>query len=160
MEDVRRIESLGYRIQDFAIPGKYSKTEVIDDKDWDYWWKNSFIKIEDIYFKLNMKNKENSQCMFLVDGQGCILGENRPFICRLYPFWINKRNHLLVYEPGEDYCYLIKNRVPLFDSVSLLHETSNSLKDYYLKIREDCIKNRSYHRQILISLLHNNTKLH
>jgi len=29
----------------------------------------------------------NGSCVILVPGKGCALGENRPLICKVWPFW-------------------------------------------------------------------------
>lgn len=147
IEDIERIISLGFKIKDFLIVGEYSKQRLQNDEDW---WRNSMVNIKGRLFKINTKKKEDGSCFFLKDGVGCALGEFRPTVCKIYPFWVNQKNEI-IYEPGEkEYCYFGKLGISVSDGLKLIQGNEEKIHSYFLKIKDDCIKNK--HREIIVKI--------
>ncbi|MBS7628162.1 hypothetical protein KEJ36_05105, partial [Candidatus Bathyarchaeota archaeon] len=44
-----------------------------------YPWKGSYFRLQTRFV--------NGSCIALIPGKGCLLGENRPLICKVWPFW-------------------------------------------------------------------------
>jgi Fe-S-cluster containining protein len=49
-----------------------------------------FCRIIEIggFKRVSLKERENFDCIFWKETQGCSIYENRPVQCRTYPFWI------------------------------------------------------------------------
>ena len=45
-------------------------------------------------YRIKLKLREDGNCVFLEDGKGCTLGENRPLVCKLFPFWPDENGNL------------------------------------------------------------------
>lgn len=41
--------------------------------------------------KFRLKLDKDQQCVFLDDGEGCTLGDLKPLVCRVFPFWPDDR---------------------------------------------------------------------
>lgn len=97
--------------------------------------------------------KIGNNCVFLKKGanNGCMLGSNRACICKLYPLWVDSKNEL-VYE-ADDFCFFIKDRVPIQKALHVLGESEESTRSYYQQIRQDWIKNTALHRKMITVLL-------
>lgn len=150
IEDVDKIISLGFKLKDFAIAGEYDKEKIKNDEDW---WKNNMIIKDGRIYKLNMKKKNDGSCYFLKDGKGCVLNESRPYICKIYPFWMNSSDEI-IFEPGEeDYCFIIRNGAAIDEALKLIKETKNSIGYYFSKIKGDCVENKDKHEKIILELL-------
>ena len=148
IKDIERIKKLGFREKDFVVPNNYSKRDIVGNERW---WKNSFIKVKNKNYKLNVKKMKND-CFFLNPGKGCRLGKSRPFVCRIYPFWM--KNNKIVYEPGEKKeCYLGMENTPVNVSMKILGENPKKVRKYFSEIKNDCIKNKEKHRKIVLRLL-------
>ncbi|MCC7430697.1 YkgJ family cysteine cluster protein [bacterium] len=48
-------------------------------------FKKKFTKI--VENKLTLLEKENEHCIFLEQGEGCLIHEVKPMQCQTYPFW-------------------------------------------------------------------------
>lgn len=150
LEDIDTITSLGFNFFDFAIAGEYDVEDFINEETW---WKNSIITIDNKHYKINTRNDEKGNCIFLKDGLGCILGKNRPAVCKIYPFWVNDKEEI-VYEQGEEeLCYLGRGKRTVLESAKLVGEDEKSLKSYFEKIKKDCIENKDAHRELLLKIL-------
>jgi len=97
--------------------------------------------------------KAGNCCIFLKKGvsNGCMLGSERAFICKLYPLWVDAENKV-VYE-ADDFCLFIKDKVPIRKALRMLGETEESIKNYFLSIKQDWIENNALHRKMLTTLL-------
>ena len=148
IKDIERIKKLGFKEKDFVVLHNYSNYHISGNEKW---WKESFVKIKNKNYKLNVK-KLNKNCFFLNPGKGCILGKSRPFVCRIYPFWI--RNNKIVYEPGEKKeCNLGMKNVSIKKAMKILDENPKKIKKYFSEIKNDCIQNKEKHREIVLRLL-------
>lgn len=155
IEDIERITSLGYKFEEFAEPGEWEKDEVEGNEDW---WEQSMVDIDGTLYRIHIKEAENQgdgeRCFFLHDGEGCVLGKDRPFQCQVYPFWVEDGK--VVYDDPEDrFCPLNKKILPLKEATELLNETEESIKANFEKIKEDCIKNKEKHKELILKLLKN-----
>ncbi len=150
LEDINNITSLGFNFFDFAIAGEY-KVEIFINEE--TWWKNSMITIDNKHYKINTKNDEKGNCVFLNSGLGCTLGKNRPSVCKIYPFWVNDKEEI-IYEKGEDeLCYFGRKKKTILESAKLVGEDEKSLKSYFEKIKNDCIENKEKHQELISKIL-------
>jgi Fe-S-cluster containining protein len=144
IKDIRRIEKLGYKKRLFLSVKKYSKKEIIGPEKW---WTNSFIDLDGNKYKLRLKIKGN-RCIFLKDRKGCVLGNKRPFFCRIYPFWVEDNN--IVLEKGDGvYCGVNKKGLTLQHKMRIMNENPVKIKKYFSEIKNDCIKNKNKHEKII-----------
>jgi Fe-S-cluster containining protein len=148
IKDIKRIKKLGYRKRDFITVHNYPKSFINGNEKW---WEKSFVKIKNKNYKLNVK-KIKKDCFFLNPGKGCILGKSRPFVCRIYPFWI--KNNKIIYESGEKReCNIGMKNVSINVAMKLLDENPKKIKKYFLEIKNDCIQNKEKHSEIVLRLL-------
>jgi Fe-S-cluster containining protein len=149
IDDIKRIESLGYKLEDFVEPGQWYKYEI---EGTEHWWINSMTKVGKKLLKLQVKDHDDEKCFFLEDGKGCVLGDKRPWHCKVYPFWVEKGK--VVYDDLEDkFCCLNRKKVPIKQGLKLINEAEIDLKRYYSKIKQDCIKNKQKHKKLILKLL-------
>jgi len=147
IKDIMRIEKLGYDKKLFLSVKKYSKKEIIGPEKW---WTNSFVDINGNKYKLRLKINGN-RCIFLRNGKGCVLGNKRPFFCRIYPFWVEGDN--VVIEKGDGvYCGVNKKGLTLKNKMKIMKENFKKIKKYFSEIKDDCIKNKWQHKKIIVSL--------
>jgi Fe-S-cluster containining protein len=157
IKDINRIAALGHPVSSYAVAGEYGWDYI---KDTEPWWMTSFFPLDGAFYKLNVATEPDGKCRFLVDGSGCMLGNARPFVCRIYPFWVNDRNNVC-YEGEEEQeednddetCHLIHEGVGLNSALPMLGESELSIRSYFEEIRQDCIENRKQHEQIIRRLL-------
>ncbi len=153
LEDINTITSLGFNFFDFAIAGEYDVEDFINEETW---WKNSMITIDNKHYKINTRNDNKGNCIFLKSGLGCTLGKNRPSVCKIYPFWVNDKDEI-VYENGEDeLCYFGRKKLTALEGAKLVREDEKSLKSYFEKIKNDCIENKEKHQELILKILEMN----
>ena len=151
IDDIKRIESLGYKLEEFAEPGQWYKHEIEGEEPW---WINSMVTVGRKLFKTQVKDRDGKKCFFLNDGKGCVLGDKRPGHCKVYPFWVED-NKVVYDDPEEKFCCLHREGVPVKQGLNLINESEKDIIRYYSKIKEDCIKNKAKHRNIILKLLKN-----
>ena len=149
IRDIRIIKNLGFKLEDFAYAEEWGKEDFADGEEW---WKGSMIKVNNRFYRVSCKEKKNGNCFFLREGSGCILGENRPLQCRMFPFWV-KKNRIIYDGSADGFCMLKNKRLPLKEKIKIIGESEKSLKKYYRMIKEDCINNREEHRKLVLRLL-------
>jgi Fe-S-cluster containining protein len=147
IKDIRRIERIGYKKKFFLAVKKYSKKEIVGPEKW---WLDSFIDIGGVKYKLRLKIN-GKRCIFLKDGKGCILGDKRPFFCKIYPFW-GEGNNVIIEKGDGVYCGVNKKGLTLQDKIKIMKENSKKIKKYFLEIKDDCTKNKYKHEKIISSL--------
>ncbi|VVB77738.1 Uncharacterised protein [uncultured archaeon] len=148
IKDINKIKKLGYKERDFITVNSYPKSFIDGNEKW---WKESFVKVKNKNYKLNVK-KLKKDCFFLSPGKGCKLGKSRPFVCKIYPFWI--KNNKIVYESGEKKeCNIGLKNVPIKKAMKLLDENPKKIRKYYSEIKKDCIKNKEKYRKIVLKLI-------
>lgn len=155
ISDIDRIISLGYKLEDFAEPGEWDDEELEGNEDW---WVNSVTEVDGVKYKIHLKeandeDEDDGRCIFLRDGEGCVLGDNRPSLCKLYPFWVEEDGKLVYDDLDEHFCPINKNILPIEEALKLLNETEQTIKEHYKKIKEDCINNKEKHRELILKLL-------
>lgn len=151
MQDIRLIELLGFKLDEFAEPEEWYKDEIEGCEDW---WEASMAKIDGKMFRLHIKEKKDGNCFFLKHGEGCILGDNRPLHCKIYPFWVDEETNIVEYDDqDEKHCHFHRNGTPLKEGVKLVNETEETVKEYFSKIKADCIKNKDKYKEIILKLL-------
>ncbi|MDQ1279353.1 MAG: hypothetical protein QG670_615 [Thermoproteota archaeon] len=151
IEDIKRISKiLKCDPEKFAVAEERTKEETLY---FDEWRLENLPKIDERYYMTCMRKNGNS-CIFLKKdfNNGCTLGSNRAFICKLYPFWVNSKNEL-VYE-ADDFCYFVKDGVPTQKALQILGESEESIRNYFQHIRQDCIENTTPHKKMIDTLLH------
>ncbi len=98
--DIDAILELGHTLEEATQAGEYYE-EYLDDAE--PWWRASMTEIEGRLFRVTTRKNERAQCVFLREGEGCLLGANRPRVCKIYPFWVDESGAIIV-EPGEEEC--------------------------------------------------------
>ena len=159
IEDIGRISKILRRNpKEFAVVEERTREETgyFDD-----WRMTNMPKIEGRFYMICMK-KNGNNCIFLRKGadNGCMLGSNRAFICKLYPLWVNTGNQL-VYE-ADDFCFFLKDRVSIKDVLNMLGESEENARNFFQRIRQDWIENIVLHKKMITALLHkeDNRKSH
>jgi len=150
VEDIENIRSLGFDLKEFLELKDYS---TIDIADYDDWWKKGLVKVEDKIYKIVVKKDTRGECAFLKDEKGCVLGDKRPSVCKIFPFWFKEETGKVVYEEGEPYCLLEKEAVGVSDALKAIQETPESVEGYYSAMKEDCLSNQVAYRKIVEELL-------
>ena len=150
IEDVRRISRiLKCDFKEFCIAEEKRKEDTIC---FDEWRLTNMPVINGRFYMICMKKAGNC-CIFLKKGvsNGCMLGSERAFICKLYPLWVDAQNKV-VYE-ADDFCFFIKDKVPIKKALRMLGETEENIKNYFLSIKQNWIENNALHRKMLTTLL-------
>jgi Fe-S-cluster containining protein len=150
---LQNIITLGYVLEDFSVAGEYSKEDI---QGTEKWWMSSMFKRGNKFYKINVRRKPSGNCIFLKEGGGCVLGKNRPAVCKIYPFWVDKKGKI-DYEEGEkEYCYLGTRGYSPPKAIKMMGETPKTIKSYFELMKRDCINNKEKHREILLNLLKRN----
>ena len=147
IEDIQKILALGYKVQDFMVVSEFEEDDLSEEEDW---WKQSLVKIADKYYQISILSKGEAGCLFLKSGQGCTLGNERPAICKLYPFWFDKQKQL---KYQDDFCEAVKQNISLADCLEIMGEDKIKVTDYYNKIRTDFIKQSALYEKLTKLLL-------
>jgi Fe-S-cluster containining protein len=147
IKDIERMEKLGYKKEFFLTLKRYSKKDIVGPEKW---WINSFIDIKGVKYKINLKRK-GKRCVFLENRKGCVLGNKRPFFCKIYPFWVE--NNKVVVEKGDGiYCNIYVKGSTISEGMKIMKENPNRIKKYFLEIKNDSIKNKKKHEKIASSI--------
>lgn len=150
VEDVGRIAKiLRCDFERFCIAEERRKEDTVA---LDEWRMNNLPVINGRFYMICMKKTGNC-CIFLKKGVGCELGSERPTICRLYPLWVTDDDKV-VYE-ADDFCFFIKDKLPIKEALATLGETEESIREYHLNIKQDWIANNALHKKMLVTLLAN-----
>lgn len=147
LSEIEKIEQKGFKKKDFIIAGDYTDENL---EPHEKWWKESMVKSGKRLLKTNVHVDAVGKCFFLEEGKGCVLGNDRPAVCKIFPFWI--KDDQIYYEPNEGLCPKEKNLSFIKEALSSLNETEESIKGYYEEIKEDCINNKKEHEKILREL--------
>ncbi len=152
IDDIERIVALGYKLEEFVEPGEWEDGELEGNEQW---WIDSTIQVDGKKYKIHLKESSDTddRCLFLRDGQGCILGDKRPHLCKLYPFWVNEIGKLVYDDPGDKFCPINKNILPVKDALALMNETEETVRQHFENIKEDSINNQEKHKEILLKML-------
>ena len=155
ISDIDKIVSLGYKLEDFAEPGEWDDEELEGNEDW---WENSVTEVGGVKYKIHLKeandeDEDDERCIFLRDGEGCVLGENRPSLCKLYPFWVEEDGKLVYDDPDEHFCPINKNILPIKEALELMKETEDSVRENFNKIKKDCTENQEKLKELTLKLL-------
>lgn len=150
MKDIKTAESMGFKRDEFLIAGEYFPIRA---KGEEKWWRDSMVVVNGKSFKINVKKTKDGKCIFLKDGVGCVLGKNRPAVCKIYPFWVNSKGKIN-WEPGEkEYCYMGKKGFLLKKAIETIKENPTTIKKYFNEIKKDCIVNKEKHKKISLDLV-------
>ena len=151
--DIDRIISLGYKLEDFAEPGEWEDEELEGNEDW---WVNSVVEVDGTKYKIHLKeangNEDDEKCIFLHEGEGCVLGDKRPYLCKLYPFWIED-GELVYDDPEEHFCPINKNILPIKEALELMKETEETVRENFNNIKKDCIEKQEKLKELTLKLL-------
>jgi Fe-S-cluster containining protein len=152
IEEIEIIKKQGYEIYDFLTVVAFDEEQLIDE---DSWWKECMAKIDGIYFMICLKSQdEKLNCVMLKDNKGCILGDKRPNICKIYPFWIHQDGKINV--SANDYCPMIKEKKTKEEILKIVGESETNIQNYFNKIKDDLIKNKSIHEKMIKELIYRN----
>ena len=150
MADLNAILDLGYTLEEAAEAGEYYE-EYLEDAE--PWWRAGMTEIDGRLFRLTTRKNERSQCVFLREGRGCVLGERRPRVCKIYPFWVDGQGEIVV-EPGEEECCLIAGSAASVErGIRMIDESPESIMEHFMAIRRDCEENKERRRELLLRLL-------
>jgi Fe-S-cluster containining protein len=147
IDDIKKIESKGFNINDFLTLVAFDEEQLEDD-----WWKELMIKIDDTYFMTCLKsNNSDLVCMMLENNKGCVLKEDRPLICKIYPFWIDDNNKIIF---QDDFCHIKKGKYDIENALKIMNETKDNIHKYIDLIKKDYKKNKKEHKIIIKKLLY------
>lgn len=146
IKDVGKIIKLGFDLKESTEISQYAEDELLGEEDW---WIKNLILVDNNPCRLTTRLTKENKCFFLKDGQGCVLGKNRPTECKLFPFWFEKNK--LVYQDNS--CYLVKNGVPENEILKIIGENKKSVKKHFLAIKNDFVKNKKIHQRIIQKLI-------
>lgn len=148
IEDIERIESVTKMpVMDFAAAAQYPASHTEGDEPW---WIDALAVIEGIRYRANVRTDARGKCFFLMDGKGCTLGDKRPYVCRIYPFWVE--NDVVVYESGDPECSAEKHGISVKDAIHIFGETEASIRWFFDRIKEDAEKQKGVHRILALCL--------
>jgi Fe-S-cluster containining protein len=148
IDEIKKIESKGFKLEEFATVVAFEDEQLEED-----WWKELMVKIDGINFMTCLKsNNSNMICTMLEDSKGCMLKEDRPLICKIYPFWIDKDNNVVF---QDDFCHIKKNKIDVKKALNIMNESEENIHNYIESIKEDYKKNKEKHREIVKKLLYN-----
>lgn len=85
VEDIENIRAAGFNLSHYLELKDYSG---IDITDYDDWWKKGLVKMKDKLYKIVVKKDQAGECTFLKDDRGCVLGDKRPSVCKIFPFLV------------------------------------------------------------------------
>lgn len=145
-KDVKNLKKLGYQLKDVAIPCRFTEKQLAHCAG----LKDTTILLNKKYYAIALKKNKKGDCIFLVKGKGCLLGHNRPLECKLYPFWLNKKNQL-VYQ--DSYCYLARAKTPIKEATKVMGESEKEVRSYFKQIKNDYKKNKKQQIKMLSDLL-------
>jgi len=145
INDIRKIISHGFKIKDCIEAAGFEEKELEDEQ----WWKDAMIKIKNKLYRISLIEKKDGKCIFLKNRKGCILGDDRPALCKLFPFWI-KRNKIIYYD---DFCEIVQQKIPLREALDIIGETKEKIREYYAEVKEDFLKNHGLHEKLTYLLL-------
>ena len=146
IKDIRRISALGFSPDEFIIAGEYDADVLKHDE---CWWRNNAIKLNNRFFKVNTRKKKGRTCMFLDENSGCILKENRPALCKIYPFWVDSHNKV-IYEAVNKRCLIVQSNQSISEGLAQMGETEKTIKKYFEEVKKDCLENRKEHKKLVI----------
>jgi Fe-S-cluster containining protein len=149
VKDVERITALGFTLEDFAAATEYVPEDFDDQEEW---WQRSFVKMDGKFFKLTTKIGKDEKCFFLRSGKGCVLNSSRPFVCRMFPFWVSKDGKV-IYEAGEKYCHFEKKDASVQQGLALIQESESKILACFNEVKQDCIKNKAKHTELVKKLM-------
>ena len=151
LADIDRIACAGMKLEEFATVIGFSKESLIGNGE-EKWWTDSMIEHDGKLYRVCLKDQGNEVCFMLRDGAGCILGQARPNICRIYPFWISEAGKL---ELQDDFCYMHKqlNGSALSHYLELMNESESDIQRYFSEMKADFINNKAQHQKLVLRLL-------
>lgn|GEM_PF-4909400 len=134
LEDVKQIESLGYRAEDFAEVLEYGEDELDGLENWE---RESLVEFCGKCYTLVFKHANDDNCIFLKKGRGCVLGEHRALACKIYPFW--RRDSEIMFlddfeESMKDVCMIRRNGAKVDEALKCICETRENIKEYHDRI--------------------------
>jgi len=82
-------------------------------------------------------------CVFLRDGVGCMLGEDRPLFCKSYPFFVHPDTSRLIIDPA---CpgFSEESGTIIYENNALSEEIKRDYIVYGIQLVEDIIKMREF----------------
>lgn len=99
-----------------------------------------------------LMNEKNKKCFFLGE-RGCKIFNERPFMCRIYPFWFGEKNGKIkiqvLHEDNikEDDCYLTKSNYKNYDQEFLLGHMGET-RESFKKLCAEYIKEMKLHNKL------------
>jgi Fe-S-cluster containining protein len=148
--DVDRILRLGYRLEEVAQAYAYPPAALQDNE---LWWQESMVQLFGHSYRITTRKNEAGRCVFLEPGKGCKLGAERPDVCKIFPFWVDAQGRV-VYEPGDQSCYMEKLQMPVDQALPRVSESEQSVRGHFSSLQDGCQRNRGErYRDWLLSLL-------
>lgn len=148
-KDILRIRKLGYKDKDFIAPLWYTEEDVEGPEQW---WKDARIKYNGRKYKLNIK-KIKGKCFFLKDGVGCTLGNDRPYLCRMYPFWVDEKTGKVIYDiSAKEECFIPLKKNSIDEGLKIIKESKKNIKHFFNEVRKDALNNQDNAEKIFKDL--------
>ncbi len=146
IRDIMAIEELGYDLEYVLQVSEYFPEYMRGDEEW---WRDSTIAIDGRLYRMTTRKDVRGKCVFLKEGEGCLLGTRRPAVCKIYPFWVDNRN-VIVFESGEeDCCPIAAGAHTVEEGIRMIDESPGSIREYYYTIKQDCLEQVERHRELV-----------
>lgn len=143
MKDIDRLTSLGYDPDRYlAVARYYLDPELHED-----WWLGGFATVGGRRYRATVRRVRGA-CPFL--SNGCLLGANRPLVCRIYPFWITPNLELIYLG---DLCLIPKHIPDKVEGLRAIGESCDSIREVWSQIKDDFERRRDEHERFARSQL-------
>ncbi len=143
MKDVDTLNYLGYDPDRYVTVAQY----CLDPEEHEPWWVDGFVAVGGRHYRASLRFVRGV-CPFLSDG--CVLGARRPFVCRIFPFWMSPELKLIYL--GED-CPITEEMPDKAEGLTAIGESSDSIRDLWVQIKNDLVLRREEHERFVLSRL-------
>ena len=100
MDVARIVEATGLDPRAFSVRDRVSAEQLDDYAQFD-----GMERMCPVGIRHRLKLRKSGHCVFLEEGKGCSLGEAKPMVCKLFPFWVSKTGDLMwLSTPTSDGC--------------------------------------------------------
>ena len=148
--DVERIVALGHPLASFAKAAEYLPEDLDEDEPE---FTASMAVVDGRYYRAGTQHDADGACVFLKKGVGCTLGDKRPTICKMYPFWADDDGSIH-YNPEElTFCHMARIGTSVDAGLAMLSETPATIRAYTKAFDDDARANAAWHRELARSLV-------
>ncbi|MDP2749869.1 MAG: hypothetical protein Q8O89_03495 [Nanoarchaeota archaeon] len=151
IDEIKKAVAKGFKMEDFATVEDVSGALNNESE----WYKKGAVDVNGKEYFIVTKQK-GDYCCFLENEKGCILGNDRPAVCKMFPLWVDDDENL-TYEI--DFCHIVKDskldksKKDLKKLLKAVNETEENLREYKKSLCEDFTKNKTLRKELVFNLL-------